>query len=492
MLRSSIYSAGALLIGATAFAQSDLSSRVHPITAPVKNAGTLNLATGQWTRHGNQAQGVGPGTIYNNTCDTPYYFGIFETEVINDEGRIPSTTSPAVDFTPGAANGSSRPGCADSYAIDGFQIAYCSDEIGPVSVELNFFELYDTCEVPPAPVAAFAIDGLPGSSGAVAGSPNSLACWIVTFDLNAPPQTTSLVFSMLGDGDGVYDADLTLDLFGWTFEVTSGQPLNNGASGPLIQGDEFVCAGYDGTVFDSPVVDTSEPGTGMTSQDAFRIDPIVDPPTAVPGCYWFGGAPGNPFGSFHLELYQSDMEPCNLDVGLSSCTPGDGTTTTMCPCFVSAGQIADPGHGCGNSVFTGGAIISATGSDFTAGADDVTMTVADVPTGVSLVILLQGASLAPLAGTPFHDGVRCMGTLVRITNKADNGCGVGCQPLGGDDLAIDSSVSFGPGAGDPSITSIQGTPAGTFGYAGWYRNAAAGWCPPNFANISQQLGLAWF
>jgi hypothetical protein len=73
MLRSSIYTASALLLGASAFAQSDMSARVHPITAPIKNAGTLNLATGKWTRHAHQANGGGPGTIYNNTCDTGYF-----------------------------------------------------------------------------------------------------------------------------------------------------------------------------------------------------------------------------------------------------------------------------------------------------------------------------------------------------------------------------------------------------------------------------------
>ena len=50
MLRSSLTTMGVVLLGATALAQSDMKSKLHPITGKVKNAGVLNLATGQWTR----------------------------------------------------------------------------------------------------------------------------------------------------------------------------------------------------------------------------------------------------------------------------------------------------------------------------------------------------------------------------------------------------------------------------------------------------------
>jgi len=141
------------------------------------------------------------------------------------------------------------------------------------------------------------------------------------------------------------------------------------------------------------------------------------------------------------------------DVGVSLCTPGDGTTTTLCPC--ASGQIADPGHGCGNSVFTGGAILTATGSDLTAGADDVTMTASSMPFTVSACILLQGSIQNP-AGAVFNDGVLCIANpgIIRVygTNvKSDNGCGVGCQSTGGDDLLVDGSVQPEQGIAHPLV-----------------------------------------
>jgi len=495
MLRSSIYTASALLLGASAFAQSDLSSRILPITAPLKDAGTLNLATGQWTRHGHLAQaGSPPGTVYNNTCDTGYYGAIEATEVFVDEGRLPSTSSPNVDFTPGLANGSSRRGCLDRYDIDGFQIGYCTDQTN-FDLEMNFYTRYITCDPTGTPNVTFALDNIPGG-----GSPPALACWLVTFDLNAPPQTASLVFNMIADSDGAYDGDLTLDLFGWDFTVTSTLPAPS-ASGFIIAGDEFTCSGYDGTIFDNPVnvgqFPNGEEGTGMDTQDAFRIDPITAPPGAVPGCYFFGGAPGNPMGSFHIQLYQTQLKPCNTAPGESFCVPGDDAA--LCPCFTSQGQIADPGHGCGNSVFTGGAILTSSGSDTTIGADDVTLTLSDIPATVSCIYLQGNADISP--GAVFGDGRRCAGgTLIRIGQKIDNGCGVGCQPTGGDDVAVDNSTSLGAAAGEGTgyISSAGGVSttggiggSGQYIYQGYYRNPNPTWCPSATFNVSQGQKITW-
>jgi hypothetical protein len=94
MLRSSFYSAGVVLLGATAFAQGNLSGQARPITAPVKYAGVYHLGTGTWTQGPQGTAGVAAaGIIYDNTCNTGYYGGIQQNAIFIDEGRLPGTSS---------------------------------------------------------------------------------------------------------------------------------------------------------------------------------------------------------------------------------------------------------------------------------------------------------------------------------------------------------------------------------------------------------------
>src|SRR5688572_18035982 len=105
MLRSTTTALCVLVLGSTSFAQSDLRSRLHPITSPVKNAGTLNLVTGAWTRATNgQASAAGPEIVYANTCNSHYYLGQATNEVFTDEGAIPDPGQPTTPSTsiPGA------------------------------------------------------------------------------------------------------------------------------------------------------------------------------------------------------------------------------------------------------------------------------------------------------------------------------------------------------------------------------------------------------
>ena len=55
MLRSLITSAGVLLLGASAFAQSDVHSLLRPVTSPVRDAGVYHLGLGTWTHHADTA-----------------------------------------------------------------------------------------------------------------------------------------------------------------------------------------------------------------------------------------------------------------------------------------------------------------------------------------------------------------------------------------------------------------------------------------------------
>jgi hypothetical protein len=233
--------------------------RLQPITAPVRNAGVLHLASGTWTRKASAA-GLSADIVYNNTCSTGYYSPLSgDTYVTN--GRVPSPTSPDTLW--------SKPGCATSTTIDGFQIAYCTDQPVPGVITVSFYNSYDCCAsvIGVTPTATFALSGLPGA--ALGAS----ACWTVTIDLDSPPQSASLAFTLLADRDGSYDGGGVnggVDSFGWSIRSSlSGAAAQS--TGPWIAGDANVCLQFDGTRWD-PAVDYDEPGTGMGTCAALRIE----------------------------------------------------------------------------------------------------------------------------------------------------------------------------------------------------------------------------
>lgn len=140
------------------------ASRILPVPMQPRDAGVFHVATSTWTRKTSTAQ-LGADVIYNNTCN-PTAFAPLGNDVIVDEGRVPSPTSPT--------NGSSRPGCATSYQIDGFRLQYCVD-VPSFTYEVNFYEQYASCtsSLGLTPTASFVLTQLPGAAG-------GLACWIVT------------------------------------------------------------------------------------------------------------------------------------------------------------------------------------------------------------------------------------------------------------------------------------------------------------------------
>jgi hypothetical protein len=85
---------------------------------------------------------------------------------------------------------------------------------------------------------------------------------------------------------------------------------------------------------------------------------------------------------------------------------GDGTGTA-CPC----GNNGTSGHGCANSVFSSGALLSTTGGAFSTLADTVTLQANSVPANATC-LFYQGTATNP--GVVFGDGLRCTaGTIVR-------------------------------------------------------------------------------
>jgi len=187
------------------------------------------------------------------------------------------------------------------------------------------------------------------------------------------------------------------------------------------------------------------------------------------------------------------------DIYRSYCSPFDPTINPTgdaipCPCG-SSGVTADPGHGCGNSVYSGGAKLSATGicdatSNDAFGGDTVVFTVIQLPPGTIGILLRGETNIAP--GVPFNAGVRCIGVLQRLEMHADTPSEF---PPG---VAFDGQLQFGFGCGDnlgvpdEAIHAAGGDPSGvTRGYQVWYRNPAA-FCGSAPTNVSQAIEFTWW
>jgi plastocyanin len=176
--------------------------------------------------------------------------------------------------------------------------------------------------------------------------------------------------------------------------------------------------------------------------------------------------------------------PGNVRMSDSGCIPltggplgtafcfGDGTTSTICPCF----NTGLTGRGCENSAATGGASLSGSG---TVSPDTVVLTTSnELPTVLS--IFLQG-DVNNSTGVVFGDGVRCVaGNLKRIGVKN----------------AVGGSATY-PGPGDPSISAQSATlgdpitPGTSRYYQVYYRDPDLTFCPGQAFNVSGGLRIDW-
>lgn len=163
-----------------------------------------------------------------------------------------------------------------------------------------------------------------------------------------------------------------------------------------------------------------------------------------------------------LDALDTRMVPAT---GLAYCF-GDGTGTP-CPC----GNTGANGHGCANSIFAAGGLLTATGSASVAG-DTVLLTASSMSGGIS--VYFQGTGQASL---PLDDGLFCLsGGLVRVGTFGIAG-GVSSNP---------------PVAGVPISVKGGVPPAGaTRFYQVVYRNAAPAFCPPATLNRTNGLAVVW-
>jgi hypothetical protein len=152
---------------------------------------------------------------------------------------------------------------------------------------------------------------------------------------------------------------------------------------------------------------------------------------------------------------------------------GDGSIAP-CPCDNTGAR----GHGCENSILSGGAQLSATGQALLS-ADSLQLHVRGVlPT--TLNILLQGTS--PLRPQPFGDGLLCVtGTVTRLyTQNAINGSLT--WPKAGTDPISVRSASLG----DPLVNG------NTRFYQAYYRDPRAAFCSTGGGfNMSNGMGVVW-
>jgi hypothetical protein len=422
LLRFTLGAAGAMVLASTATAQ-NVSGNLQPITSPVKDAGVYHMSTGTWTRGTTSVALAGPDVLYDNTCSVGYFTALDSGETTGDSGRLPSVAAG---------------GLYNDYEVNGFQIAYCSFEIGAINIGHSYWNCYAACDAGGAlsaltPVAAFSLVGVPG--GGVAGTQ---ACWLVTFDL----ANTTFSFNLQADCNGTYDNAPSTDSFGWGWTVLGGTTGTVG-SGPLLAGDPNGIFNPSCGVNTGPNdlgtnigVGTGHPGwanagatgSGIGNVDQFELESV----TVTSGCYWFGGYPVNPWAAFWLELQ-----------GAERVTGADNTGASNCDC--SAGHpncftVSGPDRGCPNGNANGlGAKLVATGNlSKTSGLDTFAMSVTD--------------------GNPGKPGLVLTGS-VSVSLAVANGAGILCN-IGPGGTSARGAVVFLDASGAAALPDFQGAQYG--------------------------------
>jgi len=425
-----------------ALAQSELRSRLSPITAPVRYAGTYHVATGTWTRGASLQSLAGPAVIYDNTCSPSYHGSMATGEKWQHRSRVPSPTGPT---TPSLFYGPPRndeaPGCRASYEIDAFQIGYCSQRpstLGTLDFVFEFADLYTACGTTDmVPTASFPVTGLPAGT-----STGGERCWVIDVDL----ASTSTSFVLLADGDGVYTGPSTQENFGYSQEPTTPGIVAADNTGPMIAGNftwtggSFTgpltpCTGTDGTIWDSPV-DLTEEGTGMASNDFFRVTGNTLAPFG-PGCYFFGGTP---HADFHLQLFtNADCPPPSPMV--PECLPGQGGVIP-CPC-----NNPPRGGGLGCDNFGDGPAQSGTldASGVASLASDTVVLIASGENNASLTVFFTGTASFFPTSVPHGAGVRCTSANLKRLYVGEPVAGTISRPRLGDPSVSARSAALGAG-----------------------------------------------
>ncbi|MEL6431089.1 MAG: hypothetical protein AAFR54_18045, partial [Planctomycetota bacterium] len=311
--------------------------------------------------------------MYAANADTPYFSAIETGEQYQDSGIIPGSTNTLVT------------GGRDDNFVTSFDFAYCEFDpsLATTSFEIDFHESVVPCTtlVGAVPTASFVVDQLPASG----------QCWVVNVDLTGGGE-----FCIGGDGgDGVYDADDTLDSFGFAIRYTGGginPATGTSGFGPILGADPAATdsvysnpngpplIGAGGTPLNPPAPPSvegtgtyynplsgctsaftptgvaKETGSGLRNQDVWFIEDLAGS-GANSACFYFlgyfnlAGACGagqgqpltgnNPFSAFYMEMNGTDS--CQTSDVISSptaCAPTPNTSGVPGVCEVSGDAIA--------------------------------------------------------------------------------------------------------------------------------------------------------
>jgi hypothetical protein len=438
-----------------------------PITAPIHRiARRLDLKTGRLLRTQPSIGIGGLAEVYDNTCPSGFYIGLAGAgtgpgnvtgvpfaEAFVDYGAIPATGF--------GGDASCEPGCADTYDITEFEIAWCQ-LAAPVTgtvIEFNLWNPPQTCltggpfgGMPTpvvTPVFATTMTGLPRSN-----QPGTLACYILTIALPTPG------FSLVGSSS----PGLT-DKFAWSFSM----PTTTGSDGPIIAGDinfSTPCTPCEGTIFEVGGQTTNQ-GTGAGQDGFFTEEDFGGTSATGPPCYLFGGA--NPPSGLHLELFAE--KACGTGTS-SFCDASDGSLAS-CPC-----AAGNPGSGCDTPIppmagggLTGGIRLVAIRQSTVPNNRATLESTGFPPTSSPGGVLLRNDMIDPGSPVLFGDGLRCIdGTsVVRL----------------GASLASGGTMINTIGHG-----GMAGT--GTFYYQLWFRALPLSYCDPTAAfSLSNGATIEW-
>ncbi|MBK7642339.1 MAG: hypothetical protein IPJ19_04720 [Planctomycetes bacterium] len=160
--------------------------------------------------------------------------------------------------------------------------------------------------------------------------------------------------------------------------------------------------------------------------------------------------------------------------GIAGCF-GDGTLITPCPCA----NFGLAGHGCENSIGSGGAVLVASGTI----SPDTVVLGSSGELASALSIFLQG-DVNTTTGVLFGDGLRCAaGTLLRLGSH-NASAGSVSYPIGGDLSISARSAALGDTL----------TPGATRVYQTYYRDPSISFCPApagNTWNVSNSQVITW-
>jgi hypothetical protein len=392
MLRSTLIAAGVAVLCSASFAQQTLdASKVFPITSPVKNAGTFNVNTKRWMSPSKTPTQNGTiQVIYDNRCTWSggnFYTGTGSCETYIDAGEIPGSANLAF----AAAGGL---GATDTNNVVLFQFAYCTNLAAVGSLRIGFYDtLGGACagivasnggaptgagqpslaaQACPASVTtgglnpqgtAFYNVGLIGLPGDATPGGTAVNCWIISAFLG------NTGFCIKSEGEGVWDNDVTLDRFNWSWDMEDASlPAGQAPNGILLRGEPATPPNpqvYGACTYnlqcDTDILSGALCGTGLGKADQFWINVDADPlsstnntgvqcisaPSGGSGCYWFGGYPGNPLAGFWMAMV------------------ADGACTGVVPTVNNCQILATVSNGCQSVASTVGLPSASTSTAFT-------------------------------------------------------------------------------------------------------------------------------